>query len=38
LYEQTAYRVCKVIDAVPAVWSGPRKPPLPEIRPFSLQE
>jgi hypothetical protein len=23
-YEEEAYRLCRIVDAVPAVWSGPR--------------
>lgn len=32
-YEGLAYELAKRIDAVPAPWSGPRTPPLPEITP-----
>ena len=35
-YEQAAYWVAYAVDAVPALWSGPRhssKPPIPPIRP-----
>jgi hypothetical protein len=35
-YEQAAYAIAGAIDAVPALWSGPRRhdrPPIPPIRP-----
>jgi hypothetical protein len=35
-YEQAAYALAYAIDAVPAMWSGPRRshhPPIPPIRP-----
>ena len=35
-YEQAAYAVAAAVDAVPALWSGPRRhpiPPIPPIRP-----
>ncbi len=32
-YESIAYELAARIDAVPAPWSGPRRPPLPEISP-----
>jgi len=35
-YEHTAYQIAEAIDAVPALWSGPRHhpmPPIPPIRP-----
>jgi hypothetical protein len=35
-YEQAAYAVAKAVDAVPALWSGPRRhphEPIPPIRP-----
>jgi hypothetical protein len=35
-YEQAAYALAAAIDAVPALWSGPRRggePPIPPIRP-----
>jgi len=35
-YEHTAYQIAKAVDAVPALWSGPRHrptPPIPPIRP-----
>lgn len=35
-YEQAAYYVAASVDAVPAMWSGPRHrptPPIPPIRP-----
>src|SRR5215470_3921815 len=37
-YEQAAYAIAYEIDAVPALWSGPRKwpsKPIPFIRPFA---
>jgi hypothetical protein len=37
LYERAAYDLCRAIDAVPAVWTGPRNPPLEQIRPLPLQ-
>jgi hypothetical protein len=36
LYERAAYQVAAAVDAVPALWSGPRHydiPPIPPIRP-----
>jgi hypothetical protein len=33
-YEQAAYAIAMAIDAVPALWSGPRKHKLPPIPPF----
>ncbi|HEY1916281.1 MAG TPA: hypothetical protein VGH27_11975 [Streptosporangiaceae bacterium] len=36
LYEQAAYAIAKAVDAVPALWSGPRKhksAPIPPFRP-----
>jgi len=33
-YEQAAFAIAYGIDAVPAVWSGPRRHKLPEIRPI----
>jgi hypothetical protein len=33
-YEHSAYELARRIDAVPAPWSGPRTPPLPEISPY----
>jgi hypothetical protein len=33
-YEHSAYELARRIDAVPAPWSGPRTPPLPEIEPY----
>lgn len=36
LYESAAYELCRVIDAVPAVWTGPRNPPQEQIRPLPL--
>jgi hypothetical protein len=35
-YEQAAYAVAAAVDAVPALWSGPRRrgsPAIPPIRP-----
>jgi hypothetical protein len=32
-YEQIAYALAAAIDAVPAPWTGPRRPPLPVIAP-----
>jgi hypothetical protein len=35
-YEQAAYAVAAAVDAVPALWSGPRRhgrAPIPPIRP-----
>ena len=32
-YESTAYRIAAAIDAVPALWSGPRRQSTPPIRP-----
>jgi hypothetical protein len=33
-YEQAAYEVAKQVDAVPALWSGPRRHPTAPIPPF----
>src|SRR6266568_4284283 len=33
-YEQAAYAVAAVVDAVPALWSGPRRHPTPAIPPI----
>ncbi len=33
-YEQAAYAIAEAIDAVPALWSGPRRIPDPAIPPF----
>jgi len=33
-YEQAAYAVAAAVDAVPALWSGPRRPPTPAIAPI----
>ena len=33
-YEQAAYAVAAAVDAVPALWSGPRRNPSPPILPF----
>ena len=32
-YESAAYRLAERIDAVPALWSGTRRPPLPALAP-----
>jgi hypothetical protein len=32
-YEQAAYAIAYAVDAVPALWSGPRRHPSPEIPP-----
>jgi len=32
-YEHSAYALAEAIDAVPAEWSGVRRPPLPTVRP-----
>ena len=35
-YEQAAYRIAEAVEAVPALWSGPRHrptPPIPPLRP-----
>jgi hypothetical protein len=32
-YEQAAYRIAAAVDAVPALWSGPRRRPTPPIPP-----
>ena len=32
-YERSAYALAEAIDAVPAEWSGVRRPPLPTVRP-----
>jgi hypothetical protein len=32
-YEQAAYGVAAAVDAAPALWSGPRRPPTPAIAP-----
>ena len=32
-YEHSAYALAEAIDAVPAMWSGPRTPPLPTVMP-----
>ena len=37
-YEQAAYAVAYAIDAVPALWSGPRRHPRPYISPFRPPE
>jgi hypothetical protein len=33
-YEQAAYAIAEAVDAVPALWSGPRRIPDPAIPPF----
>ncbi|HEY1640347.1 MAG TPA: hypothetical protein VGG35_06655 [Streptosporangiaceae bacterium] len=33
-YEQAAYAIAREIDAVPALWSGPRRVPGEQIPPF----
>ena len=33
-YEQAAYAVARAVDAVPAMWSGPRRHPVEPIAPF----
>jgi hypothetical protein len=33
-YEQAAYAVARSVDAVPALWSGPRRHPMPPIPPL----
>jgi hypothetical protein len=33
-YEHSAYAVAAAVDAVPAMWSGPRRPPMPAIAPI----
>jgi hypothetical protein len=33
-YEQAAYAVAAALDVVPAMWSGPRRRPVPPIAPF----
>jgi hypothetical protein len=33
-YEQNAYQIAEAVDAVPALWSGPRHHPMPPIPPF----
>jgi hypothetical protein len=33
-YEQAAYAIAEAVDAVPALWSGPRHHPTPPISPF----
>jgi hypothetical protein len=33
-YEQSAYAVAEAVDAVPALWSGPRRHPATPITPF----
>jgi hypothetical protein len=35
-YERAAYAIADAVDAVPAMWSGPRRqgiPPIPPLRP-----
>jgi hypothetical protein len=33
-YEQSAYAIAEAVDAVPALWSGPRRLPIAPIPPF----
>jgi len=33
-YEQAAYRIAAAVDAVPALWSGPRRHPMTPIPPY----
>jgi hypothetical protein len=33
-YEQAAYAIAEAVDAVPALWSGPRRRPFPAIAPI----
>ncbi len=33
-YEQTAYAIAEAVEAVPALWSGPRRRPYPPISPL----
>ena len=33
-YERSAYGIAAAIDAVPALWSGPRRQATPEVPPF----
>jgi hypothetical protein len=33
-YESAAYAITYALDAVPAMWSGPRRRPTPPITPF----
>ena len=33
-YEQAAYVVARAVDAVPALWSGPRRHPIEQMAPF----
>ncbi len=37
-YEQAAYAVAYAVDAVPALWSGPRRHPRPQIPPIRPPE
>ena len=37
-YEQAAYAVAAAVDAVPALWSGPRRHPRPAISPIRPPE
>jgi hypothetical protein len=37
-YERAAYAIAMAVDAVPALWSGPRRIPDPQIPPFRPQE
>jgi hypothetical protein len=33
-YEAAAYAIAEALDAVPALWSGPRRPPQKQVRPI----
>jgi hypothetical protein len=37
-YEQAAYALAEAVDAVPALWSGPRRHPRPQISPIRPPE
>jgi hypothetical protein len=37
-YERAAYAIAEAVDAVPALWSGPRRIPDPPIPPYRPQE
>jgi hypothetical protein len=37
-YEQAAYAIAYALDVVPALWSGPRPHPRPEIAPIRPPE
>ena len=36
-YERAAYAIAATVDAVPALWSGPRRRPIPPLRPMPGQ-